>query len=94
MAEAWEYRREDITDQNGNVIDSALFRVPRNGARGEVTGVIGGGFGGGNGAAANPWENAQYRGASRGGRVHQYIRSAAGRGAARNPAMRNNRYGI
>ncbi len=93
MAEAWKYRREDVTDQNGNVIDTALFRIPRNGARGEVTGVLGGGFGG-NGVAVNPWESAEYRGASRGGRVRQYIRSAAGRGAARNPAMRNNRYGI
>ena len=40
------------------------------------------------------WTNAEYRGASKGGRVKQLIRSAAGRGAARNPAMRNNRYGL
>lgn len=93
MAEVWEYRREDVTDANGNVIDTALFRIPRNGARGEVSGVLGGGFGG-NGVASNPWDNAEYRGASRSGRLRIYIRSAAGRGAARNPAMRNNRYGI
>lgn len=77
MAEAYAYRREDVTDQNGNVVDTALFRVRR-----------------GNGPGRLDFSNAEYRGASRGGRVRQYIRTAAGRGAARNPAMRNNRYGI
>ena len=75
MAEAFKYRRETVEDENGNVVDTALFRIPR-----------------GNGRAN--WANAEYRGASNGGRVRQYIRSAAGRGAARNPVMRNNRYGI
>lgn len=98
MAEAYLYRREDVTDQNGNVIDTALVRIPNprsgagamggfaDGVRGPV-GVVGG-------RGALDWSNAEYRGVSRGGRVRQYIRSAAGRGAARNPAMRNNRYGI
>jgi len=71
MAEAYAYRREDVTDANGNVIDTATFRVRR---------------GQGNGS----WEDAEFRG-TRGGRVRNYIRTAAGRGAARNPAMRNNR---
>ena len=74
MAEVYKYRREDVTDEEGNVVDTALFRIRRGGSGG--------------------WESAEYRGASPGGRVRQYIRSAAGRGAARNPVMRNNRYGI
>ena len=77
MAEAYAYRRENVTDSNGNVIDSALFHVRR-----------------GNGPGRADFANAEYRGASRGGRVRNYIRSAAGRGAARNPVMRNNRYGF
>ena len=72
MAEAYAYRRENVTDANGNVIDTATFRIRR----------------GGNGPAN--WDEAEYRG-TRGGRVRQYIRTAAGRGAARNPAMRTNR---
>ena len=77
MAEAFKYRRENVEDENGNVVDTALFRIPRGNAPGRAD-----------------WSNAEYRGASNGGRVRQYIRSAAGRGAARNPIMRNNRYGI
>ena len=77
MAEAYRYRREDVTDQNGNVVDTALIRLPR-----------------GNGSGVIDWSQGEYRGASRGGRVRRYIRSAAGRGAARNPVMRTNRYGI
>jgi hypothetical protein len=99
MAEAYLYRREDVTDQNGNVIDTALVRLPnpRAGAGAMGGGAVAGGRGavgvvGGRGAL--DWSSAEYRGVSRGGRVRQYIRSAAGRGAARNPAMRNNRYGI
>lgn len=41
------------------------------------------------GTVAPEWE---FRGTQ--GRIQQYERSAAGRGAARNPAMRNNRYGL
>ena len=43
------------------------------------------------------WDTAQFRGtgeyAGRAGRVRRAERSAAGRSAARNPAMRTNRYG-
>ena len=89
MAEAWKYRREDVTDENGNVVDTAIFRVPNARGGGRIVG------------SGDAWANAEYRGASSGGRVRQYIRSAAGRMAARNPAERygrysraNNRYGI
>ena len=95
MAEAWKYRREDVLDENGNVVDTALFRIPN--ARGEGGRIVGGSASG----SGDAWSNAEYRGASAGGRVRQYIRSAAGRMAARNPAERygrysraNNRYGI
>ena len=82
MAEPYAYRREDVTDADGNVIDTAVFRIRR-----------GSDSGNGGGVAVNPWENAEYRG-SRGGRLSRYIQTAAGRGAARNPVMRNNRYGF
>ena len=98
MAEPFLYRRENIEDENGNVIDTALIRIPNpNVGRSTATG---GSVSGGSSAvevsrrAPLDWSNAEYRGASKGGRVKQLIRSAAGRGAARNPAMRNNRYGI
>ena len=84
MAEAFRYRREAVTDENGNVVDYATFRIPNARATG----------GSSTGSQRLDWSNAEYRGASQGGRVRQYIRSAAGRGAARNPVMRNNRYGI
>lgn len=93
MAEAFRYRREEVTDENGNVVDYATFRIP-NPSRAEgasATGVTGGTP---TGRQRLDWSNAEYRGASAGGRVRQYIRSAAGRGAARNPVMRTNRYGI
>lgn len=75
MAEAFAYRRENVTDANGNVVDTALFRVRR-----------------GTGGGPLNFANAEYRGS--GSTVRRYIRTAAGRGAARNPVMRNNRYGI
>lgn len=89
MAEAFKYRREDITDENGNVVDTALFRIPnpRRSANGVAGGVV-------TGSNRLDWSNAEYRGATPGGRLRTLIRSAAGRGAARNPVMRNNRYGI
>lgn len=31
MAEAYEYRSEDVTDANGNVVDTARFRIQRGG---------------------------------------------------------------
>ena len=104
MAEPYLYRKENIEDENGNVVDTATMRIPNpNYGRSETSGVTYGGraSGGVSGAArvsasrVRPdWTNAEYRGASKGGRVKQLIRSAAGRGAARNPVMRNNRYGF
>lgn len=93
MAEAYKYRRENIEDENGNVVDTALFRIP-NPRR-----ATGGAFAAGSsatpsGASRLDWSNAEYRGSTPGGRLRTLIRSAAGRGAARNPVMRNNRYGI
>lgn len=101
-SEPYLYRRENVEDENGNVVDTALFRVPNpnNGRQSSGSGggraVYGGSANGASRVAASAadWANAEYRGASAGGRVRQYIRSAAGRGAARNPVMRNNRYGI
>ena len=91
MAEAYRYRKEDILDENGNVVDTATFRIPNpsraNAGSGSGSGTV-------SGNTRLDWSNAEYRGASAGGRVRQYIRTAAGRGAARNPVMRNNRYGI
>lgn len=70
MAEAYDYRNEDVTDVNGNVVDTARMRRNR-------------------GAS---WDTAVFRGTSANGRVRRNVRSAAGRGAARNPAFgRNNR---
>lgn len=43
----------------------------------------------GRGTGTGEWE---FRGTR--GRIQNYERSAAARGAARNPVMRNNRYGI
>lgn len=79
MAEPYRYSRETVTDANGNEVGTALFRIAR---------TVAGGTGG-TGVGGGEWE---FRGTR--GRIQNYERSAAARGAARNPVMRNNRYGI
>ena len=91
MAEAYKYRTENVYDENGNVVDTATFRLPNQRNAGNTAG-IGGGVA--TGSQRLDWSHAEWRGTAPGGRVRQLIRSAAGRGAARNPRMRNNRYGL
>lgn len=94
MAEAYRYRKEDVLDENGNVVDTATFRIPNPSA---AKGGGGSGVAGGTATTGRnrlDWSNAEWLGTSPGGRVRRLIRSAAGRGAARNPVMRNNRYGF
>ncbi len=68
MAEPYVYSREDVTDDNGNVVGTALFRS----VRGE------------GGVPGEP----EFRGTR--GRIRNYERSAAARGAARNPSYNLN----
>lgn len=89
MAEAYRYRTEDVMDENGNVVDTATFRIPNPRANAGGSSVAAS-----TGSQRLDWSNAEWRGTAPGGRVRTLIRSAAGRGAARNPVMRNNRYGV
>lgn len=86
MAEAYRYRTENVYDEDGNVVDTSTFRLPNRPK--SATG------GAPTGRQRLDWSQAEWLGTSPGGRVRTLIRSAAGRGASRNPVMRNNRYGI
>jgi len=74
MAEAFDYRSEAVQNSAGETVDYARFRRRR----------------------GESWDNAEFRGtgatANGGvqgpGAVRRAVRGAAGRGAARNPAMR------
>ena len=74
MAEAYQYSREGVQGANGENVGTALFRRVR-GTRGR----------GGLNIGQGEWE---FRGTR--GRIQNYERSAAARGAARNSAYNRN----